>query len=193
MISSEPNGAELILEIEGDGLDRALAMLDGIPAGVERAVGSAVKRAAAHGATIGARLAQERYVIGPNTLKRFLHHYNQSLNGGLAWKFGYWGYKIPLIQYDTSLDSKGRVRTRVLRTSAREVLNRAFISTGQSYNRVRERIGSKRYPTRELYGPSAVSAITLNEDKVETAVQEEFDKRIGHEIMRILNELGGGA
>ncbi len=183
-------GTDLILEIEGDGLERAAALLGGIPVGVQKAVGSALKRAAEHGATIGARLATERYVIGSGAIKRYLRHYNQALGGGMAWKFGYWGQRIPLIHYDTGVDGSGRVRTRVLRTSTKEILDHAFISTGMSYNRVRERTGQGRR-TRELYGPSAVSAISIHEDKVESAVQETFEKRIDHEIARVLNEYGG--
>ncbi len=184
-------GTDLFLEIDADdGLDRAMALLGGIPVGVQKAVGSAVKRAAEHGATIGARLATERYVIGSGAIKRYLHHFNHDLGGGMAWRFGYWGYRIPLIHYDTDLDSSGRVRTRVLRTSTKEILDHAFISSGLSYNRVRERTGQGRR-TRELYGPSAVSTIALNEDKVEIAVQETFDKRIDHEIARALDKYGG--
>lgn len=45
-------------------LDRVTKLLAGIPGGVYKAVGSAIKRAAQHGLTLGMRIVSEEYAIG---------------------------------------------------------------------------------------------------------------------------------
>ncbi len=183
--ASETVGAPILLDVDEDAIDRARRLLDGIPAGWQKAVGSALKRAARHGETVGYRIATERYAINSGVLKQYTRNYNTLTDSMI--KFGFKGTLIPLMYYDVSRSSDGHLRARVLRKGQYTTLERAFISTGLSYNRIRERVGPKRYPTRELYGPSAVNALSVAEVQVEDAVTEEFDKRIDHEIEVILN------
>lgn len=175
----------ILLDVDEDGIARAVELLEDIPGGWQKAVGSALKRAARHGETVGYRIATERYAINSGVLKQYTKHYN-TLRYDLI-RFGYKGNLIPLTYYDVSRSRSGKLRVRVLRGSPYKTLDRAFVSTGLSYNRIRERVGAERFPTRELYGPSAIDAIAAAEDKVENAVEEEFDKRIDHEIEAILN------
>ena len=51
------------------GLDRVTKLLAGIPDGVYRAVGSAVKRAAQHGRTVGMKIVSGEYAISQSELK----------------------------------------------------------------------------------------------------------------------------
>ena len=188
-------GAPFWIDVDDSGgIDKAYKLLSGLENhALEQAVGSAIKRAAMRGRTVGAKLATERYAIGQNVLKRYTKWYNHKAyfsSGSFGWVFGYRGYLIPLSHYDTTVGSDGRVHTRVLKTSPKKILDHAFRSTGMAYNRIRERVGQDRYPTRELFGPSPVEALILNEDKVESAVLDEFDQRIDHEILRILNGWG---
>ena len=56
-----------------------------------------------------------------------------------------------------------------------------------------ERVGAKRFPVRELYGPSTVQMMHANErvmDKIEEKMAETYEKNIDHEILRILNGWG---
>jgi len=186
--SSESRVAPLLVDISDlSGIEKAYNLLGDVSGDAQKAVGSAIKRAAIHARKVGMKLASDRYAIGQNILKRYTKWYNHQAGSGFGWVFGYRGYLIPLAYYDTTVGADGKIHTRVLKSSAKKTLDHAFLSTGLSYNRVRQRIGPARYPTEELYGPSGVSALTLNEDKVEQEFLEEFDRRIDHEILAVLN------
>lgn len=177
-----------------DGISRAYDILHGFGDRryYRKAVGSAMKRAAKHAQTIGYRAATKRYDINSGYLKQFTQYYNQA-HGEDEWRFGFRGLLIPLAYYKIRKDSENRIQAHVLRGRRYVTLKNAFLSTGASYNRVRERITKARFPTRQFYGPSAVQGLNIVEREtgvVSKAVTEEFDKRIEHEILRIMNGWG---
>lgn len=174
-------------------LDRVTKLLSGIPNGVYRAVGSAFKRAAQHGLTVGMKIVSEEYAIGQNELKARTKNINTITHGGpgsYEVRFGYRGSVIPLMQFDTRVDGSGRVTTRVLRSSARERLDHAFAAHMGGHTGIYERISESRFPVQELFGPSAVQAFYAHEetvDKMDEEVLKVYDERIEHEITRLLN------
>lgn len=178
-------------------LDRATKLLAGIPGGVYRAVGSAIKRSAQHGLTVGMRIVAEEYAIGQDELKRNTRNINAIVKdgaGGYSVTFGYRGNVIPLIKFDTRFDRTGRVSARVLRSNARQTLDRAFIARMRSHTGVFERETEARLPIRELFGPSAVQAFYAREetvDKMHEEIHKTYENRIEHEIARVLNGWGG--
>ncbi len=178
-------------------LDYATKLLAGIPDGVYRAVGSAMKRAAQHGLTVGMRIVSEEYAIGQGELKSRTKNINSIVKdgaGSYSVTFGYRGNVIPLIKFDTRIDKSGRIATRVFRSSSREVLDHAFVAQVGSHTGIFERITNKRTPTKELFGPSAVQAFYANEstvDKMDEEINKTYEARIDHEIMRVLNGWGG--
>lgn len=179
------------------GIDRATKLLSGIPDGVYRAVGSAIKRAAQHGLTVGMKIVSEEYAISQGELKSRTKNINTIVKdsaGSYEVTFGYRGHVIPLIKFDTKFGADGRIHTRVLRANAREVLDSAFISRMGSHTSVFEREGPERFPIRELFGPSAVQAFYAHEettDKMDEEILKTYESRIEHEIMRVLNGWGG--
>ena len=54
-------------ELDGS-LERVSKLLAGVPDGVYRAVGSALKRAARHGLTVGMKIVSEEYAISQGEL-----------------------------------------------------------------------------------------------------------------------------
>lgn len=178
-------------------LDRVTKLLAGIPDGVYRAVGSAIKRSARHGLTVGMRIVAEEYAISQGELKSRTRNINTIEKvgpGSYEITFGYRGNVIPLIRYDTRISNDGRVATRVLRSNARQALDNAFIATVNSHTGVFEREGKSRLPIKELFGPSAVQAFYEREstvDKMEDEVRATYESRIEHEITRVLNGWGG--
>jgi hypothetical protein len=178
-------------------LDRVTKLLAGIPDGVYRAVGSAIKRSAKHGLTVGMRIVAEEYAISQGELKsrtRNINTIERTGPGVYEVTFGYRGNVIPLIKYDTRIGRDGRVTTRVLRTNTRKTLDNAFIATVNYHTGVFEREGRSRFPIRELFGPSAVQAFYEREstvDKMEEEIRKTYEARIEHEITRVLNGWGG--
>lgn len=182
-------------EIDGS-LDRVSKLLVGIPDGVYRAVGSALKRSARHGLTVGMKIVSEEYAISQGELKDRTKNINtveKNSGGSYQITFGYRGNVIPLIKFDTKFGSDGRVHTRVLRASAKEVLDSAFVARVGGHTGVFEREGPQRFPIRELFGPSAVQAFYAHEettDKMDEEILKIYETRIEHEIMRVLNGWG---
>ena len=178
-------------------LDRATKLLAGIPDGVYRAVGSAIKRSAQHGLTVGMKVVAGEYAIGQNELKRNTRNINTIVrDSGSSYQvtFGYRGNVIPLIRFDTHVGKDGRVTSRVLRTNARKALDHAFKVQMNGHIGIFERIGRDRFPVKELFGPSAVQAFYAREetvDKMDEAIRKKYEERIDHEITRVLNGWGG--
>ncbi len=186
------------MDVIGDnGLDRATKLLAGIPDGVYRAVGSAIKRSAQHGLTVGMKIVSEEYAIDQSELKRRTKNINiiEKIGpGSYEVDFGYRGSVIPLIKYDTKVRNDGRIETRVLRQNARQQLDHAFIAQMGSHTGIFERETDERFPVRELFGPSAVQAFYAREkttDKMGDALRDTYELRIEHEITRVLNGWGG--
>jgi len=177
-------------------LERAVKLLAGIPDGIYKAVGGAVKRAAQRGLTVGMRIVSEEYAIGQNELKASTKHINTVIRDGkssVQVTFGYRGSVIPLIRFDTTVSRDGLVSARVLRSNAKTVLDHAFAAQMSGHRGIFEREGARRLPVKELFGPSAVQAFYAHEeavDKMDEAIRETFDKRIEHEISRVLNGWG---
>ena len=178
-------------------LDRVTRLLAGIPGGVYKAVGSAIKRAAQRGLTVGMKIVSEEYAISQGELKRRTKNINTVVKdekGSYSVTFGYRGNVIPLIQFDTRIDRSGRVMTRVLRQNARQALDRAFVASVGSHTGVFERVTKARKPIKELFGPSAVQAFYAREetvDKMDEEIIKTYERRIDHEITRVLNGWGG--
>lgn len=184
-------------EVGDFNLDRVTKLLAGIPDGVYRAVGSAIKRSAQHGLTVGMRIVSEEYAIGQDELKRNTKNINTIVRDGAGSyevTFGYRGNVIPLIKFDTRIDRNGRVATRVLRKNSRQTLNQAFTARVGAHTGVFERETEARFPIRELFGPSAVQAFYAREetvDKMNEEILATYENRIEHEITRVLNGWGG--
>lgn len=184
-------------EVGEFGLDRATKLLAGIPDGVYRAVGSAVKRSAQHGLTVGMKIVSEEYAISSGELKsrtRNINAVEKDSGGSYSVTFGYRGNVIPLIRFDMHYADGAVVSTRVLRSSTRKELDHAFVAHMGSHTGVFERETKKRFPVAEMFGPSAVQAFYAHEetvDKMNDAILSTYETRIDHEISRVLNGWGG--
>ena len=187
----------LELDIE-EAIHRAELLLAGIDSGARNAVWAALRRAGDHGLTVGMKIVSEEYAIGQNELKRrtrTIRRVKKGASGGYEVDFGYAGHVIPLLQFDTKIGSDGKVYSRVRRSNVRELISQAFVARfKQRATGIFVRESTTRYPIHELFGPSAVAAFYEHEetvDKMEAEVQATFEKRLDHEITRILNGWGG--
>ena len=66
--------------------------------------------------------------------------------------FGYRGNVIPLIKFDTKFGADGKVHTRVLRSSAQQVLDNAFVPHVGGHTGVFEREGPSGSPSGSCSG-----------------------------------------
>lgn len=180
-----------------DSLSRVQKILAGISGGWQQAVGSAISRAANAGKTEVKRAVTEEYTISQSTFlqnTKNINHYQRDSGGEVSVVFGYAGYVLPLLKFNTRYGNDGKIRTQVKRSSAVEALEHAFAAHMGSHTGIYERIGPTRFPVKELFGPATPQMIYSNEavlDKAEERMVAEYDKRIEHEINRLLNGWGG--
>ena len=188
--------AGLTVDIAEDSLDRVTKLLAGISGGVYKAVGSALTRAAAAGRTAAKQPVTREYSISQSEFlsqTRNINHFVRDTSGGLSVVFGFRGNVIPLMKFNTRVNNSGQVVTQVKRSGAAATLDRAFTAQMGEHRGVYERVGVKRFPVEELYGPATPQMMYSNEevmDEIEDKMAETYEKRIDHEILRLLNGWG---
>lgn len=194
--SSHARYAGLAVDIAEDSLDKATRLLAGINGGVYKAVGSALTRAAAAGKTAAKQPVTKEYTISQSEFlarTRNINHFVRETGGGISVVFGFRGNVIPLMKFSTRVNGSGQVVTQVKRSGSAATLDRAFSAQMGGHRGVYERIGPSRFPVKELYGPATPQMMYSNEevtDEVERKVADTYEKRIDHEILRLLNGWG---
>lgn len=185
--------AGLTVDVVEDSMDRVTKMLAGISGGVYKAVGSALSRAASAGKTEAKRPITQEYAISQSEFLARTKNINSIVResgGGISVTFGFAGNVIPLLRFNTTVDSGGRVTTQVKRSGAAATLNRAFSAQMGGHRGIYEREGSDRFPVHELFGPATPQMMYSNEDvmdAVEQKMADTYDKRIDQEILALLN------
>lgn len=99
--------AGITVDIAEEGFDRVSALLAGIPGGANRAVGSALARAAAAGKTVAKRAVTQEYAISSSEFSnrtKNINNIQRGSNGEVSINFGYRGSVIPLRVFDTKVD-----------------------------------------------------------------------------------------
>lgn len=193
-IKSRPFNA-IEVEVESN-FDRITALLAGIPGGANRAVGSALARAAAAGKTVAKRAVTQEYAISSSEFTnrtKNINNIQRASSGEVSVNFGYRGSVIPLRVFDTKVDRSGCVVTRVKKSSTRQALSHAFDAKMGSHYGIYERQGEKRFPVKELFGPSTPQMMYSNADvmdDIEAKMASTYEERIEHEITRVLNGWG---
>ena len=186
----------VIVDVVEDSLDKATRLLAGINGGVYKAVGSALSRAAATGKTAAKQPVTKEYTISQSEFlarTRSINHFVRESSGGISVVFGFRGNVIPLMKFNTRVNGSGQIVTQVKRSGSAETLNRAFSAQMGGHKGIYERVGVKRFPVEELYGPATPQMMYSNEevtDEIKRKVADTYEKRIDHEILRILNGWG---
>lgn len=180
------------LSISAESLERANSLLKNINGGFERAIGSALKRAADSGKTVAKGAVSKDYAISQSQFLAYTQNVNSTKTGtgSVSITFGYRGTVIPLLEFHTSISKEGGVRANVKRANAPKRISRAFQMKSGSLMR---REGSSRYPIHKLYGPATPQMIYSDktvQDAVEKKINDTWEDRIDHEISRILSGYG---
>lgn len=107
----------------------------------------------------------------------------------------YSGNLIPLYSFGINPKQPSQKMTvaQVMKKGSGTRLEHAYIADLGHGNAVFERLTSKRESSEELFGPS-VAHMAGNEEiisRAEEVAQDTLDKRIEHEMARILNGYGG--
>ena len=204
---AHPEAGDIVLYLEmhrmititAEQIERVNLILSGVPGGIEKALSSTIRRAnntvrseTLKGITTVYAITRQN-VRAETTIKVR----TQSSDGGIVGTVLFAGHKIPLYRFNVSPTipiQRATVSAAVLAGNGRTPFQDAFIARMQSgHTGMFERDGSKRLPISEFMGPStaqmAGNSIVLAD--VEEKAQEVINKRVEHEITRILNGYGG--
>lgn len=187
-------GIYLVDDIGDGSIDRAMKVLAGFPHGADKAIGSAIKRAAQSGEAYAARGVRNEYYINASDFKSYTRSKRRIYTsaGSTTVDIEFRGFHIPLVKFDTKVGKDGRVVTRVKRSSPRTVLDHVFkqdVGT-HGHTGIFERLSDKRLPIEEKLGPSTPQMMASNEDleqEVGDKVREIFEERLEHEILAVMN------
>lgn len=177
-------------------LDRINKILSGIPGGAFKATYGAMKRAGSTAKTKAGQFAAAEYTISKGT---FMQNVHSKINvsgghGGVAGlSISFAGSVLPLLTFNTKYSRDGTITTQVKRNGGAATLQHAFVATIFGGTGVFERVGTPRFPVEQKFGPSTGHMMQNEEvvEKMENTIVSTFEKRIDHEILRVLNGWGG--
>src|SRR5690625_3374679 len=118
-----------ISDVGGDRLDRVTKILAGVPGGVWRATGSALRRAGDRAKSRAGQFAAEAYTIKKGDFMqnvRHKTHVNRDAGGQISMSVSYAGNVLPLLTFRTRYSRNGKLQTQVKRDGVATVLDRAF-------------------------------------------------------------------
>lgn len=180
----------------GDSLNRVAALLSEIPGGVSRAAYNALKRAGDTARVQAGRMAAAEYYISAGA---FASNSRQTVKmeggggGSASMSIVFAGKVIPLLSFNVRYSRGGLMFAQVKRSSGGGVLRHVFTANIGGRLGAFERTGPKRFPVEGKYGPS--TAHMMQNDKVKDEmgqlIEETYNRRIEHEIARILSGWGG--
>lgn len=182
-----------MIEITNEQIERVNLILAGIKNAPNRAFYNTINRALATVRSKSGKMIRETYRIKQSDITS-----NQNMKlkrasmSDLEGQIEFAGSVIPLIKFKVTPSEPKRkmVSVSVLKTDGAKRLQSAYVANLGRYGvGVFERMTSKRESSQQLFGPSTAHMMGNLDviQKVEAAAQETIDKRIEHEISRILN------
>ena len=185
-----------ITEVGSESLSRVNKILAGVPGGAWKATSSALKRAGDTAKTRAGQFAAAEYTINKGDFMRNVRqksHITSEAGGIVSLRISYAGSVLPLLTFRTRYSRNGLLQTQVKRDGSPAVLQHAFAAKVFGPVGVFERVGSERFPVEQKYGPSTAHMMQ-NEaviEKMDTTIRETYERRLEHEITRVLNGWGG--
>lgn len=175
-------------------IDRASKILSGIPGGVQKALSSTINRTLT---TVRAKSATEitkTYRISAASAKETgKMNVKQATGASLTGSVTFAGNLISLIEFSVSYGRNSLVNASVMRKGGGGTLKHAYVRNLRYGTRVFERTSKRRDSSTQLFGPSMAHMMENEEvlNGVEREALDTVEKRLDHEIYRILNGYGG--
>lgn len=175
----------------GLNLQRLTALLSSIPGAIPKASHAALKRAGETAKTQAGRLAAAEYHISQGGFSANSKQKTTTSEAGMTIRYA--GRVLPLLTFNTRYTRGGGLMfAQVRRDSGGGTLRHVFTANIGGRLGAFERTTSNRFPVEGKYGPS--TAHMMQNEKVTEemgkTIQETYDKRIEHEITRILSGYG---
>ncbi|MCM1059664.1 MAG: phage tail protein [Eubacterium sp.] len=182
-----------MIEITSEQVDRIHLLLGGIKDAPQKAIYNVLNRAVSTVKTTSSKEVRKTYKIKHSDLTS-----NQNIKTAKAGPskleaaISFGGNLIPLMKFNVNpkQPQKKTVSASVLSSGGKTRLIHAYVANLGKYGvGVFERETSERDSSKQLYGPSAAHLVENKEvlNSIQTAAMNTIDKRIEHEISRILN------
>ncbi len=180
-----------MIEITEEQADRISLILGGIKGAPNKAMYSVINRGLTTVRSQSSKAIRETYNIRQKDIKSSSNmKMKKATSSELAGQIEFAGNLIPLVKFNVKDSKTSGVRAIVEKGDGGFNLDHAYIAHLGKYDvGVFERETNKRASSKEVYGPSTAHMME-NDDvltKVEAAAQETINKRVEHEITRILN------
>lgn len=179
----------------GVSIDRVTQLLSSIPGAVPAAVRSALKRAGDTATAQAGRFAAAEYHISKGTFNANSNQRTKQeggTGGGTSLSIKFAGRVLPLLTFQARYSRGGLMYVKVRRDSGGGTLRHVFTANLGYRLGAYERVGRERFPVEAKFGPSTAHMMQ-NENVVkemDKTIAETYDKRIEHEITRILSGFG---
>lgn len=185
-----------MIEVSADQIERVKLILGGIPKGVPAAISNALNRGAATARKTAASYISEHYTLKQKDARAATKiKFRKADTGNIETTVIFAGHVIPLLKFDVrpTVPKPGAVSAAVERHGRKAMASAYVTDLGRYGPGVFERLTSKRATSQQLYGPSTAQMLGTANAQVEmqTQAQETIDKRLEHEIARILAGYGG--
>ena len=179
-------------------IQRLNKILAGIPGGAYKAAYNAMKRAGDTAKTKAGQFAAAEYTISKSTFMSNVTEKTQisggnSMGGVASLSISFAGTVLPLLSFSTRYSRDGAITTQVKRNGGAATLQHAFAAKVYGPIAVFERVGAPRFPVEQKFGPSTGHMIQNEKvvEQMDKTIQETFEQRAEHEILRLLNGWGG--
>jgi len=188
-----------MIQITNDQIERVNLILSGIPGGAQKAFSSAVRRVNSAVKTETVRQITGVYAISAQNVRAGanIRTQVQKADSGVCGTVTFAGYKLPLYRFNVSPTlpiQRAEVKAAVMRGNGQTPFAHAFIARMKSgHTGMFERDTSRSFPVSEFMAQSTAQMAGNEEvlEQVSEKAQETVNKRIEHEITRILNGYGG--
>lgn len=189
------------IEVSEEATNRLHAILSGLGQAEEKVLKPALSRGLQAGRTAFNRQIQAVYYVNSAAITRYSdigYKKVEMHSDGLVGSIEYAGFQVPLIKFNVTPKKatygKTSVKSAVKRDETpTELTNNFTAQMPNGHIGIYERKETSRFPIEQKYGPSVPSmagnAVVIK--TVEDRVNEVINKRIEHEIDRILSGNGG--
>ncbi len=181
-----------MIEITSEQVDRIHLLLGGIKNAPQKAIYNVLNRAASTVKTTSSKEVRKTYKIKHGDLAN-----NQNVKttkagpSRLEASIEFGGNLIPLMKFNVTpkYPQPKIVSASVMNSGSKKQLIHAYVANLKYGVGVFQRETSERESSKQFYGPSAAQMIENGNvlDNVQAAAMDTIDKRIEHEISRILN------
>lgn len=189
-----------MIGITSEQIERVESILNGIQGGPEKAFFNVINRALDTVRTTTGKQIREVYAISQKNLRTKSNvRMKKASTGDLIGEIAFSSGTIPLYRFNVTPKEptpkqRTKVKAAVLKSSSQTEFEHAFIMRMKNgHVGMFERETRKSKPIKEFQSPS-IKAMVENSaviEQVEQAANETIEKRINHEVNRILAGYGG--